>query len=93
VLDPFAGSGQTLKAARNPGRNYVGYETIRKYADLAAARAQEPLDLREYQLISIFDKLPIDTPLEGPPPESAAGAGKTRKKRKKPQGESPPGLF
>ncbi len=93
VLDPFAGSGQTLKAARNLGRNYVGYETIRKYADLAAARAQEPLDLREYQLISIFDKLPIDTPLEGPPPECAAGAGKTRKKRKKPQGESTPGLF
>ena len=34
VLDPFAGSGTTLCAAKKLGRNYVGYEIIPEYKDL-----------------------------------------------------------
>ena len=34
VLDPFAGSGTTLKVAKQLGRNYVGYEIMKKYADV-----------------------------------------------------------
>jgi len=31
VLDPFAGSGTTLKVAKELGRNYVGYEIMETY--------------------------------------------------------------
>ncbi len=31
VLDPFAGSGTTLKVAKELGRNYVGYEISKSY--------------------------------------------------------------
>jgi DNA modification methylase len=33
VLDPFCGSGTTLKAAVDTGRNAVGYEVEEKYRD------------------------------------------------------------
>lgn len=34
VLDPFAGSGSTLKAAKKNGRKYIGYEMNKKVYDL-----------------------------------------------------------
>lgn len=33
VLDPFAGSGQTLKITKHLGRHFVGYETVKKYVE------------------------------------------------------------
>jgi len=65
VLDPFAGSGQTLKVAYHLGRPYVGYEVIKKYIALAEKRIREPLSLREEQLIAVFDKVHLDTPIAG----------------------------
>jgi DNA modification methylase len=62
VLDPFLGSGQTVKVAKIIGRKYVGYEIIQKYVDLAEKRLNEPLSLREYQLVAIFDKVHLDEP-------------------------------
>jgi modification methylase len=38
VLDPFAGSGTTLKVAKENGRSYIGYEIVRKYRDLINQR-------------------------------------------------------
>jgi DNA modification methylase len=38
VLDPFVGSGTTCLAAKADGRNYVGYDTIEAYIQLAEER-------------------------------------------------------
>ncbi len=34
VLDPFAGSGTTLKVAKELGRNFVGYEISKNYEQI-----------------------------------------------------------
>lgn len=62
VLDPFAGSGQTLKVARRLGRKYVGYETIEKYVQLAKARVKSKPAIRPQQLIARFDKIGLEEP-------------------------------
>jgi site-specific DNA-methyltransferase (cytosine-N4-specific) len=41
VLDPFAGSGTTLKVAYELGRNYVGYEIMDSYSDIIDIKMRE----------------------------------------------------
>ncbi|MBP7127335.1 site-specific DNA-methyltransferase [Myxococcota bacterium] len=62
VLDPFAGSGQTLKVALALGRQAIGYETVGKYVEYALRRVQEPLHLRSMQIVARFEKVPLGAP-------------------------------
>jgi DNA modification methylase len=39
ILDPFAGSGTTLEAARVLNRNFIGCELTEEYKDIIEARA------------------------------------------------------
>lgn len=65
VLDPFTGSGQTLKVARNLKRKYVGYEILSRYVELTERRVNEPLSIRPLQLIATFEKIELDAPANG----------------------------
>jgi len=44
VLDPFAGSGTTCKAAKNKTRQFIGIEKQAKWADVARVRSGLPPD-------------------------------------------------
>ncbi len=51
VLDPFAGSGQTLKMAKFLKRKYIGVDKSEKYVKVALKRVMEPPLLRRLQLV------------------------------------------
>lgn len=43
VLDPFLGTGSTLVAALETGRSGIGFEIVKKYADIARGRVKDSI--------------------------------------------------
>ena len=41
VLDPFAGSGTTLKMAKRNNRNYIGIEISKEYCEIINKRLED----------------------------------------------------
>jgi site-specific DNA-methyltransferase (adenine-specific) len=80
VLDPFTGSGTTLAVAKKMGRNYLGYELSKQYAEAAGQRlrginAGDPLE-------GVADPITsAPTTSEGRRLDKVQPAEKTRKKR------------
>jgi len=62
VFDPFVGSGQTTKVARHLGRHFLGFDTEQRYVDYATRRLEEPLSIRQEQLLAVFEKIRHDAP-------------------------------
>ena len=49
VLDPYAGSGTTLRAAADEGRKAIGYEIDERFCEVAAKRlSQQAFDLGDW---------------------------------------------
>ncbi len=55
VLDPFVGSGTTLVAARDLGRNAVGFDLNPRYVELATQRLSQQDLLGQSEQLSICD--------------------------------------
>ena len=46
VLDPFAGSGTTLKVAKQNGRHFIGYEVMPNYRSVIERKLDAAFQLR-----------------------------------------------
>lgn len=55
LLDPFAGSGSTILAAKRLGFDAIGIEKQEEYAEIARARVNSQKTLENYQM-DIFEK-------------------------------------
>lgn len=55
IIDPFAGSGTTLVAARNLGRRYIGCDISAEYVDMARRRLAQPYTLNMFEMADAAD--------------------------------------
>lgn len=68
VLDPFLGSGTTLKVCESTGRVGVGYEVNEKFIDLIEARIQESWEPPPFKELDIIHSTKSEPPRHSQPP-------------------------
>ena len=56
VCDLFSGSGATLVAAKELGRNYFGFELFEKYHSLSNYNLSKAVSMKSVDLLSIFNQ-------------------------------------
>lgn len=66
VLDPFLGSGTTLKVARVMGRSGIGYELNREYEPLIRRRVDEPWAVPDWKALDIHHSSTMETGMAAP---------------------------
>lgn len=66
VLDPFLGSGTTLKVARVMGRTGIGYELNPRYKALIRARIQEAWAVPDWRRLDILHSTTMEPGTVGP---------------------------
>lgn len=54
VLDPFAGSGTTLKVAYENGRNFIGYEIYENYKNIIERKIEQGLNAMNDELKDVL---------------------------------------
>jgi DNA modification methylase len=66
VLDPFLGSGTTLKVCRVMGRPGIGYELNTEFRSLIEARILEPWGLPDWRSLDILHSTTMETGMPAP---------------------------
>lgn len=66
VLDPFLGSGTTLKVARHMNRKGIGYELNESYGPLIEARIKEDWAVPDWRDIDLINSTRFETGMEKP---------------------------
>lgn len=66
VLDPFLGSGTTLKVARHMNRQGIGYELNESYRPLIEARIKEDWAVPDWRDLDIIHSTRFETGMEKP---------------------------
>src|SRR5205809_8022335 len=56
VVDPFVGTGSTLVAAMETGRSGIGFEIVKKYADISKERVRGGLAQRRARKVATKSK-------------------------------------
>jgi DNA modification methylase len=66
VLDPFLGSGTTLKVSRVMGRQGIGYEVNPEYGPLIEKRIEEPWAVPDWRNLDILHSTTMETGMTAP---------------------------
>jgi modification methylase len=66
ILDPFLGSGTTLKVSRVMNRKGVGYDVNFDYAPLIEKRICEPWAIPDWKKLDIFHSTTMETGMRAP---------------------------
>jgi len=78
VLDPFLGSGTTLKVCEVMKRNGIGYDINEDYKELIVKRINEPWVIPDWREIDIFHSTTMETGMNKPRKIQFTNLGKSQ---------------